>query len=67
MLTTTSKSFILLIDNQIEAVAKSWDDIRDYCSETGKRGTVYVIENVILFGGKMSDIVTTQKLWAEIE
>ena len=66
MLTTTKKTFILLMDNQIEAVTNSFEDMDNYCAETKKKGTVYVIESVIPFGGKMSDVITTQKLWAEI-
>ena len=54
------------MDNQIEAVTNSFEDMDNYCAETKKKGTVYVIESVIPFGGKMSDVITTQKLWAEI-
>ena len=67
MLTTTAKSFILLMNDRIEAVTTSFEDMKIYCAETKKKGTVYVIESVIPFGGKISDIVTTQKIWAAIE
>jgi hypothetical protein len=56
----TEKTFILTINNEIDAIAKSWDDMRDYCSETGKRGDVYVLENMIPLGGKIENISPAQ-------
>lgn len=67
MLSTSSKAFILLIDNNIDAVTNSWDDMRDYCSETGKRGKVWLVNTKIPFGGNVDDVVTTKKLFGEIE
>jgi len=41
--------------------------MRDYCSETGKRGDVYVLENMIPLGGKIENISPAQvKLFGSI-
>lgn len=66
MFSTTQKSFILVINQEIDAVANDWNNMRDYCSETGKRGQVYVVETNIPFGGNVVDIVTTKKYFGEI-
>jgi len=58
----------MLVDNSgIDAVANSWDDMRDYCSETGKTGKVYVLENRIPFGGKVEDIATVTNFFGDIK
>lgn len=67
MLNSTYKSFILLIDNKIDTTSQDWNSLRDYCSDTGKRGKVYVVENNIPFDGDISDVVTSTKYWGEIE
>jgi hypothetical protein len=67
MLTTTQKSFILVNGDGIDSVAKSWNDMRDYCSETGKTGKVYVVENKIPFGGKVEDIKTVTNFFGDIK
>jgi len=64
---STYKSFVLLINNKIDTTSQDWDKLRDYCSETGKRGQVYVVENTIPFDGNISDIVTTTKYWGEVK
>ncbi len=56
----TEKTFILTINGEIEAITRDWNDMRDYCSETGKRGDVYVLENVIPLGGKIENISPAQ-------
>ena len=66
MLSTSQRSFILVIDQEIDAVANDWNNMRDYCSETGKRGQVYEVRTHIPFGGNMEDVVTTKKYFGEI-
>ena len=66
MLSTTQKSFILVIDEQIEASASDWDAMRFYCSETGKSGKVFVVATKIPFGEDISKIVTTMEYFGEI-
>jgi hypothetical protein len=63
----TEKTFILMMNGQIEAIAKSWNDIRDYCSETGKRGDAYVLESVIPLGGNLGGVKTDIKFFGKIE
>jgi len=63
----TQRNFILLCNSQIEAVTADWNGMRDYCSETGKRGDVFVVETAIPFGGKMSEVSTQTKFFGEIE
>lgn len=67
MFTTCNKSFVLMINNQIDSVTRSWDDMRDYCSETGKRGKVFVIQTNIPFGGSIDDVKTSTAIFAEID
>jgi hypothetical protein len=63
----TEKTFILMINNEIDAIAKSWNDMRDYCSETGKRGEVHLLESVIPLGGNLGGIKTDIKFFGKIE
>jgi hypothetical protein len=65
---STTKKFFMLVDNEgIDAVTNSWNDMRDYCSETGKTGKVYVVENKIPFGGKVEDITTVTNFFGDIK
>jgi hypothetical protein len=67
MLTTNTRSFVLLIDNKVDAVAKDWDNMRDYCSETGKRGQVFLVETKFPFSGDINSITTTKSFFGEIQ
>lgn len=67
MLNSIYKSFVLLVDKKIDTTSQDWNSLRDYCSDTGKRGQVYVVENTIPFDGNISDIVTSTKYWGEIK
>lgn len=64
--TSTHRTFVLLVNNEIVATAKDWNGMRDYCSETEKRGQVFVVETIIPFGGAVTDIVTTKKYFGEV-
>jgi hypothetical protein len=66
MNSVTHKQFVLLINNQIDAVTQDWDNMRDYCSETGKRGQVFTVETKIPFGAAMSDISIVKRYFGEI-
>lgn len=66
MLSTTNRVFVLVMDNQVDAIAKDWDDMRGYCSETEKHGEVFVVETVIPFGKGMDEIVTTKKFFGKV-
>ena len=63
---TINRQFILMQENQIDSVAKDWNDMRDYCSETGKNGHVYIRETVIPFGGKLDEITTQTRYFGKI-
>ncbi len=63
---TTNKVFLLLIDNGIDTIAADWNSLRDYCSETGKRGKVFVTNNSIPFGGTVEQITTSTEYFGEI-
>lgn len=66
MLNSVYKSFVLLVDNKIDTTSQDWNSLRDYCSDTGKRGQVYVIENTIPFDGDINSVITSTKYWGEI-
>lgn len=66
MLSTKQRSFILVIDQEIDAVTNDWNNMRDYCSETGKRGQVYEVSVHIPFGGSMDEVITTKKYFGAI-
>jgi hypothetical protein len=53
-------------NDEIDTVAKDWNEMRDYCSETGKNGHVYVMETVIPFGGKLDEITSSTRFFGKI-
>lgn len=67
MLSTLKKTFILLVDQQIDTVTSDWNSLRDYCSETGKSGLVFLVETVIPYNGTMNDVVTSHRYFGEIK
>lgn len=67
MKTVSNRTFVLTINDEIDAYAKSWNDMRDYCSETGKRGTVFLIKNSIPFGGSVANIQSNIEYFGEIK
>jgi hypothetical protein len=40
--------------------------MRDYCSETGKQGEVFLVENVIPLGGSINNISTSTSFFGKI-
>jgi len=66
MLSTVKRNFILMQNDEIDTVAKDWNEMRDYCSETGKNGHVYVMETVIPFGGKLDEITSSTRFFGKI-
>ena len=66
MLSTTKKFFILVQNHQIQATTNTWDDMRDYCSETQQCGEIFVVETFIPFGHTMERVTTTQKFFGKI-
>ena len=68
MITISSNQFILVtLGNKIDTVFDSWFDLQEYCAETGKRGTVYLVETKIPLGGLLDQVTTTTAIFAEIE
>jgi len=62
----TVRSFILVINNEIDAKTNDWNDMRDYCSETGKQGDVFLLESKIPLGGSVNNISTSTSFFGKI-
>ncbi len=66
MFSIGDRSFILVVDGEIDSTTKDWNDMRDYCSETGKRGEVFLLESKIPLGGSLNQIVTSTSFFGKI-
>jgi hypothetical protein len=66
MFNVSSRTFILVIDGEIDSTTKDWNDMRDYCSETGKQGDVFLLESKIPLGGSVNNISTSTSFFGKI-